>query len=267
MRLDVWSTRSSNVARVKSEIADPDNDRVKASYGAVWAVTRPVDDAAASFDAVVDAVAPAWTFYAARLLSPALAKMLAPFRFLDELDGDPLSVTAPDGALAAYHALVADRWRAIRLPTLPGLRFAAMPVRAHTTSAHTREGIHVSGALAFATTDSLEVLGRTIALAELADHRGIDLRARVTSLPRDADALAVVPEPLDGSPVDSAWLAAIGGTAGALVVKLAPEASEARELVVHLRVQDARVFVLDSGREEVARGVAHLGYFRPTRAR
>src|ERR1019366_9974568 len=78
-------------------------------------------------------------------------------------------------------------------------------------SAHTREGIHVSGALTFAATDSLEVLGRTIALAELADHRGIDLRARVTSLPRDADALAVVPEPLDGSPVDSAWLAAIRG--------------------------------------------------------
>lgn len=266
LQIDVWSVRSSNVLQVKGEIADPDNERVKASYGAVWAVTRPLGDKSVAFDDVVDAVAPVWTFYAARLLSPALATMLAPFRFLDEIETDPLAAAAPEGALAAYHALVADRWRATRLATLPGLRFAVLPARARATAAQIREGVHVSGALEFATKDEMEILGEASALEEHADHRGIELRARLSSLPVNTDVLAIVPQALDGSPVDSAWLDAVGAP-GVLVVRPGSAGFAARELVVHIRVQDARVFVLDGHREEIARGVAHLGYFRPVSRR
>ncbi len=264
LRLDVWSTRSSDVARVRSEIADADNARVGASYGGVWAVTRPVDGAMPPIDVLFDAVAPAWTFYAARLLSPGLARILAPFRFLDELDGDPLTVAAPEGALAGYHALVADGWQAHRLPTLPGLRVAVLPVKTRATSAQTREGIHVSGALAFATAGDMETSGPAIGFDERIDHRGIDLRARLVNLPREADALAIVPQPIDGSAADEWWLATVSATGGALVVGLAGRARDAVEIIVHLRVQDARVFVLDGQGEYIVRGVAHLGYFRPT---
>jgi hypothetical protein len=257
LRLDVWSTRSSDVSGVRAEIAERDNERVKASYGAVWSVTRPVDGAKPSYDSVLDAVAPAWTFYAARLLSPALARLLAPFKFLDELDGEPLAAAV--GPTADFAALVADRWRVHRLPALPGLRFAAIPVRARASDAKENEGVTVSGALAFAR--AFEVVGDAIDLDERADHRGVDLHARLDAIPLGANALAIVPRPL-GARADAAWLTAIARDLGALVAMLADGAAK---LVVHLRVQDARAFLLDAHGEPIARGVAHLGYFRPRR--
>jgi hypothetical protein len=127
-----------------------------------------------------------------------------------------------------------------------------------------REGTYVSGALAFALAEELDVLGPSIPLEEQMDHRGVDLRGRFSSLPAAAHALAILPRPFDGSPIDSAWLATVGGAAGALVIDLAEHASDVRELVVHLRVQDARAFALNASGEQVTRGVATLRYFRPT---
>jgi hypothetical protein len=263
VRLDIWSTRSSDVRRVQAEIAQPENDHVKTSYGAVWAVTRPVDGAKPPFDVVRDAVASTWTFYAARLLSPALAAILAPFKFLDELDGEPLAEPPPVEALRAFHALVAARWHRSRLPTLPGLRFVVLPVEAAMTSASPREGVHVSGSLAFARTEQLEVRGASLDLDEAVDHRGVTLRAAISGLPGGANALAFLPRPLNGAPADASWLCTLGATGGALVMRLPVRRASAAELAIHLRVQDARVFVLDVSGRHVARGVAHLGYFRP----
>jgi len=49
-------------------------------------------------------------------------------------------------------------------------------------------------------------------------------------------------------------------------VRLPARIAPATELAIHLRVQDARVFALDASGRPLARGVAHLGYFRLPRS-
>lgn len=245
LRLDVWATTGRDTAALRADLGG--NEQVSVSSGAVWAMTRPTDANERTLEAVRAAVADVWTFYAARLLSPALAHLLAPFRFLDEVD-DGLDALPPPHAreLLPFHDAIQRSWRTHRLPTLPGLSFAAVPVTVGR-SRREAEGTRYRGE--FAVVDAAHAVGAAVPLETHFDHRGVWLEARL-ALPHDCDGLAIVPR--------DASLDALAAR-GLVVLRTA---SGGVRLRVDLRVQDARAFLFDEDGEPLRRGVADLSYFR-----
>jgi hypothetical protein len=260
LRLDLWSTQTTDAAKLRADLTTSASDRIQANYGGVWAVTRPEDGVSRTMDHVRAALDPVWTFYAARLLAPALARLLKPFRFLDEMEGDPSAAAPANAALAPFWEEIVASWARDRLPLLPTLGFAVQPIRGGTWSPNRRsEGAHAEGDFAYLVpTSAWTVAGAATVLERVRDHRGVELRG---DLPSGAyDALILVPLPPQPGVIDDAWLAALG-VEGFLGLRLPPNAHPAR-VSVHLRVQDARAFLLDEQGERLARGLAHLDYFR-----
>lgn len=250
LRLDVWATAGRDTHALRDELGAHDAERLSVSSGAVWSMTRPTDGVDTTLGAVRAAVADVWTFYAARLLSPALARLLAPFRFLDEVDEglDTLSPpSSPD--LAPFHEAIQRSWLAHRLPTLAGLSFDLVPVAVGPARPRRdAEGTRYRGDLAVV--ERARAVGSAVPLEAKLDHRGVALET-LLSIPRSCDGLALVPR---GAPIEAF-------EPQGLVALLAPPAGDAR-LRVDLRVQDARAFLLDGAGEPVRRGVADLSYFR-----
>jgi hypothetical protein len=233
-------------------------------------MSRPGDGATTTLAAVREAVQHVWTFYAARLLSPALAHLLAPFHFLDEVD-DGLDDLAPpaEGELLPFHAAILRSWRRHHMPSLEGLAFDAVPVSLTPAPlARSAEGTRWGGDLGLAAPSTTRALGPAHALAQILDHRGVALECGLGALPTGCEAIAIVPR--GEGPSDQAWLDAIGRR-GVLIARapaasFAPAPAPAVRLRIDLRVQDARVFLLGEDDAPLRRGVAELGYFRDTRA-
>ncbi|MBI2392090.1 MAG: cobalamin B12-binding domain-containing protein [Deltaproteobacteria bacterium] len=258
LRLDVWATAGRDTAALREDLGSPGSERVSVSSGAVWSMTRPADGAATSLATVRAAVADVWTFYAARLLAPALAHLLAPFRFLDEVD-DRLDDLPPPSApaLLPFHETIQRSWRAHRLPTLPGLSFDAVPVAFEGGRMRREgEGARFQGDLSIV--EAARVVAAATPLEVCLDHRGVALEAWLAPLPTGTDAIAIVPR--GAAPTSQAWVDAVG--ARGIVVLRPPATSERVRLRVDLRVQDARVFLIDENDEPRRRGVADLAYFR-----
>lgn len=255
--LDVWVTAGQDAGALRAELGS--GERVTVNSGAVWSMSRPGDGVTATLAQVRAAVAPLWTFYAARLLSPALARLLAPFRYLDEV-AEGLDDLAPPGEpeLASMHAALQRAWRAHRLPTIADLAFDAVPIAlSRPAEAREAEGTRFAGDLAVAAPGSARALGAPFPLVARADHRGMALDAPVPALPAGCQALAIVPR--GAGPTSPAWLDAMSRRG--LVVLRAPDARPCR-MRIDLRVQDARAFLLDAEGAPLRRGVADLAYFR-----
>ncbi|MEI8255281.1 MAG: hypothetical protein WCJ30_06360, partial [Deltaproteobacteria bacterium] len=255
--LDVWVMDGRDAEALRTDInAGP---RVKVSSGAVWSMTRPGDGATTTLARVREATAHVWTFYAARLLSPALARLLAPFRFLDEV-ADDLDALDPPSApeLVPFHTAILRAWKMHRLPTIEGLAFDAVPVALSAPATRrAAEGTRYAGDLTVAVLSTVRPVGPAIALVEHIDHRGVRLEAQIPALPAGCDALALVPRG-DG-PSTPAWLEAMSRSG--LAVMRAPPDARSCVLRIDLRVQDARAFLLEAEGEPLRRGVADVGYF------
>lgn len=266
LRLDVWATAGRDAPALREALGSPNSERVSVSSGAVWSMTRPSDGHATSLSAARAAVADIWTFYAARLLSPSLARLLAPFRFLDEVDDGLDDLPAPDSeALVPFHEAMQRSWRTHRLPTLPGLAFDAVPVAVGGTPTRSAaEGTRYHGDLVVAEASSARALAGAVPFVEVIGHRGVSLEAQFRALPADCDGIAILPR---GSVTTSvSWMRAI--SAHGLVVLRTSEVLRGlpTNLRIDLRVQDARVFLLDTARGQLRRGVADLAYFRDTQS-
>lgn len=274
LRLDAWVTRGRDAGRARAELGAEGCARVGVNNGAVWSMTRPTDGAAPiQLAALVRAVSGLWSFHAARLLSPALASLLAPFRLLDEIDDPgPLGVDAErrpaiSPGLARFREEISRQWRAHRLPTLPSLRLSLLPVsvRAGARLRPASGETHWTGALALAAAEDLSPVAEAITLTYSAGHRGERLQADLPALPRSS-ALAILPGPLDGA-LDAAWVREIGER-GLVIFNLpADRPPEAMRFLANLRVQDIRAHLVDAAGESLARGVAHCGYVAPPKAR
>jgi hypothetical protein len=265
LRLDVWATAGSDTKPIREGLGGGDDARVTVSSGAVWNMSRPGDGETTTLAAVRAAVADTWTFYAARLLSPALARLLAPFRFLDEVD-DGLDALAPpdEPALVAFHDQMMRSWRAHRLPSLPGLAFDAVPVALGAAPrSRAAEGTRHAGDLAVVPSSAVRVVSAPHALAARLDHRGVALIADLPAIPAEASAIVLVPR--GASETTAAWLDALGA-AGLVALRAELTERGPHRLRVDLRVQDARAFLLDAGGRPLRRGVADLGYLRDPRA-
>jgi hypothetical protein len=270
LRLDVWATAGTDTGPIRAALGAEGNARVSVSSGAVWNMSRPGDGATTTLAAVREAVQHVWTFYAARLLSPALAHLLAPFHFLDEVD-DGLDDLAPpaERELLPFHAAILRSWRRHHMPSLEGLAFDAVPVAlAPAPLSRSAEGTRWGGDLGLAAPTTARSLGPGHPLAQILDHRGVALECALGSLPAGCEAIAIVPR--GEGPTDQAWLDAMGRR-GVLIARApasspSPAAAPSVRLRIDLRVQDARVFLLDADDAPLRRGVAELGYFRDTRA-
>lgn len=270
LTLDLWTTRPERLAELRRDYGVTESSRVKVSSAAVWSVTRPLDAITTpSFDDVRVAMLPAWTFYAARALSPALSTLLAPFCFLDELAGAPEEAACPRPPLSEFFELIYDSWRRHRLPVLPGLGFVACAVDdvveapvASTTA--TPQGTRLHGALTYLAPGVVpDVSRRGPLLVESRDRKGVTLQAGIEL---DSSARAIVLLPTIGRPgrsspqADRALLAQ-----GAVALLVPPSSSGAHTLELAVRMQEVSVALLDSKGALVARGRAELGYFRHPR--
>lgn len=273
LRLDAWVTQERDTARARTDLTADGYKHINVSNGAVWSMTRPTDGGAPiELPALLQAVSGLWSFHAARLLSPTLATLLQPFRLLDEiddldeygLDAGPRPSVSP--SLGAFRDEIARQWRANRLPTLPSLRLALLPVSLRPAAplrASSGE-FRWAGALGLVAAADVTLNGAAITLTRATDHRGERLQATLPAL-RGSSALAFVPHPLEGA-LDAAWLREIGEL-GLVIFRLpAGAASSGTQFVAHLRIQDFRVHLLDEAGESLARGVAHCGYISPAPA-
>jgi hypothetical protein len=105
LKIDMWANETGNFERLKRELS---SDRVRVSLATVWQLPRPGAGMPVSFEFLKETYEDLWTYFVARLVSPTLASLLAPFGFLDELLTDPfLAIRGRTGALGniASHAL------------------------------------------------------------------------------------------------------------------------------------------------------------------
>lgn len=261
LTLDAWTTTTVSLAQVREALgAAPEATRVKVSYAAVWAVTRPVDGRAVPFDRVREAALPVWTFYAARALSPALAKLLEPYRWLDELDAlaENTGPVVEDRPLHGFVSAMRRSFERDHLPLLPELAWAVVPVTRWDRSA-SAGGVSLHGALARARVRAAALAQPATSLAFERDHRGVTLRAEFPDL-AGVTALAFVPLERAGTYPSATELDAIAGAD--VVAVVLPRSSGPLRLEVVVRVQETHVAVIDGRGELVARGRADLGYFR-----
>lgn len=238
VELDVWTSNPERVAPLRADLA---GTRARVSYSGYWDSPRPKHATAPhDFDSVRAAVAPFWTFYAAKLLSPSLARLLAPLALLDDLDTpDPRPDDHPlrpmvDDAYANFART--------RLPTLPSLGFSAVPVTG-AARATAFGDVHLRGdAVVLA---GARRMGPRADLAAASDHRGILLSARLEA-PAATDFIALLPR---GAELDA--LEDDG------VLALRVPAGDRLDLRVRLALGSAWLTL--SGSAESTRGFATLG--------
>ncbi len=244
---------------------DPRRDRVKVSSGAVWSVTRPTDGAAPlTLDGLREALEPIWTFYAAQLASPSLARLLAPFELLDEIAADVAAEVPHAPGLEALRTRLLASFAAHHVATFPGLGLAVVPVRlARPAATDARFGrTRLAGALALASPGAAQPHPEapSAALRLRIDHRGVHLEGECPAPPPGA-TLALVPTEAEGQLPAAAWVERLAAD-GLVVLALPPLAgAPALDLGVHLQVQRLAVEARASG-ALVAAGAADLGYFR-----
>ncbi|MBL6976117.1 MAG: radical SAM protein [Deltaproteobacteria bacterium] len=267
IQMDVWAVSDEQFGRLRRDFRDADARRVKVSYAAVWHVTRAGDPADTPFQRVREAMEPVWTFYMARLLSPPLAALLEPFRYLDEMDRDPSGLPNPGNALTPFHRVFMDNWRRHKMPTLPGLTFHVVPVRlaAGSRLAANQAGTRFKGALRAGPPGTIEILhgADPVKLSLELDHDGIRLTG---PCPRadDAQGVAFVPDHPDPAQAPSGWrdtMASLG--LAVLTFPRGTRPNRGANLRLTLRVQDLTVAILDESGDVLCRGRADLGYFHP----
>lgn len=273
LSLDAWTTVRGKIERAREVLGIAANtSRVKVGSGAVWSVTRPCDGACtgSSFEAVEEAVQPLWTFYAARLLSPALAELLEPFRFLDELEAEPPIASRPPGPMGVFFDRLTDNWRRHRLPTLPGLEFRLCRLRTRADSLprapHGPHGPSFSGVLGYVPAGQFELEAtQATVLGARMDHRGVELSGALPGGP--GEVVGIFPS-LEQPSADEEWLRAVSSAGvvalrvGSLPTPLLDAGEPPLQVRVLLRVQEAHVGVFNGAAEPLARGAANLGYFR-----
>ncbi len=285
LELDIWSMHTKDLDGVRRELVDTPGGRVKVSSAASWRLTRPTDAGKERYDHVRDAVDPLWTFYAARALSPALAALLRPFGFLDEIAADPERQGEFDRALQPFHDAMMNSWREHALPVWPRLQLSLLSCALCAGAEPFRQlgDIRTTGILRAVRPGEVERLGEGdhIDLSCARNHRGVELGASLdgallSSLPRGL--LAFVPQPLSPVGWSGEWLEALGAH-GLVAVDLSAvgEALDtagafAAELSLRARVhlQGVSVALLhgdpngsgNAAPRAIAEGRADLGYFR-----
>ncbi|NOZ00924.1 MAG: hypothetical protein GXP54_03425 [Deltaproteobacteria bacterium] len=271
LRLDVWAVSNEQLARLGADFRDAAPGRVKVSFAAVWHVTRANDTQKTAYQSVLDAMDPVWTFYAARLLSPVLADMLAPFRYLDEMPGDPSGLSDSGGWGSPFFQTFMESWEQHRVPTIPGLSFSAIPVRLAPNSSLMRRvgGTNHSGDLYVVGPGECEPITDTSPdrLSVETNHAGV-LMTGPCHVPDSADAIAFIPHPPGMNSLKPDWIRTVAADSlTVLEVGLLPNDLTGSYLRLSLRVQDITVTLLDRDADVVARGRADLSYFhsRPHR--
>jgi hypothetical protein len=264
--LDVWAMDADGLTGLRRAFGAEGTSKVTVSLGAVWHVTRPTDGARAGLADVLVSMQPVWTIYAARLLSPALARLLAPFRLLDEIDRAPEDLTRPDEPLASYFDRLMQSWRDHHLPMLPDLTFSALPLSLEATHRLVRRaaGVQYRGAMGIAPPGSFALLDApAVPLVERTDHGAVRLSSSL-SFRETGDALGFVPHPVGGaaSTPTPEWARSLGAH-GLAVVEVPRGMRQSITLQVTLRVQEAEVALLDISGKPVARARADLSYVRP----
>lgn len=269
IHLDLWATDPDVFARLRGQFGVDRARRVTVSLGAVWLVTRPVSgQESIALNEVRDAMEPVWTFFAARLLSPSLARLLRPFQFLDALAEDPGLLPDPGGDLSPFFRVLMENWRRHHVPTLPGLAFWVVPVALRPESRWPRErhGTRFRGAMGVAGWNDIVTAGHAREMRAVADHRGVTLEGRIPWRGA-APGVAVVPRSLDGRPMERAWLDTLLSD-GVVVIRAARDhAQRIGEVTVRctLRVQDITAAVLDPSGAVLAHGRADLHYYEAPR--
>lgn len=265
LHLDLWATDSPLFERLRRRFGVDRSRRVTVSLGAVWLVTRPVEgDEGTTLDSIRQAMEPLWTFFAARLLSPSLARLLRPFEFLDALAEDPRSLPDPGGALSRFFRLAMENWHCHYVPTLPGLAFCLLPVVAPQALVRQRHGTRFRGAMGVA--DRVVLCGDAREMRTLADYRGVVLEASI-AWPSAANAVAIVPRPLGGGSLEPQWLETLLAD-GFVVIKTD---RDLRNLIqeatarLTLRVQDISAALMDGSGDLICLGRADLGYYQVPR--
>lgn len=267
VHLDLWATNSDVFARLRGRFGVDRARRVTVSLGAVWLVTRPVaGQESVTLNELRDAMEPVWTFFAARLLSPSLARLLRPFRFLDALDEDPEVLADPGGDLSPFFRVLMEHWRRHHLPTLPGLAFGLVPVTLRPTArwVRKRHGTRFWGAMGVVGRNDLVTTGGAREMRAVSDHRGVTLEG---TWPDGGNAVAVVPLPLDGPRVGGAWPEALRDDGVVCMAPVRDLADRVKGATVRctLRVQDITAAVVAESGETLAVGRADLAYYQAPR--
>lgn len=99
LRIDMWANERNNFERLKRDLS---SDRVRVSLATVWQLPRPGTGMPVTLGFLEKTYDKLWTYFVARLVSPTLASLLAPFGFLDELEIDPFQ------ALEGYKGVLGD---------------------------------------------------------------------------------------------------------------------------------------------------------------
>lgn len=263
LELEMWVTTAKGVARARDELRVMDTPRVSVRHDETWDVTRPIPAREGTdLDEVLDAVRPMWTFHVARLLSPALSRFLAPFKLLDDLTVDPIPLIPRLTGLETIRDIVVERWQRHRLPSIPGLTFAALPIEARS-SVRDALGVHHLGDITIARELGSPDLHRSRVLDVSIGADGVTLESPPLVV-GNGEALALVPL-LPNRPLDEATVSVLA--AHALTV-IRPRRPGALRLVLAHRIQRITALGLDAAGREVARGIVHLGHVNdPARQR
>ncbi|MHC5035539.1 MAG: hypothetical protein ACYTFZ_10945, partial [Planctomycetota bacterium] len=264
LALDIFTLADSDTKRIERQLIDTPSPRVQVSFGATWCLTRPTDhDASNTFAKVRDAVLPFWTFYAGRLLSPALAAVLAPYRYLDHLHVDPAEVPCPAPSLRPFYDVAQANWREHRLPTLPGLAFSVVPLVGDVGPriASAPHDVYLRGTMHFVAPENLArlELGSPARMKAIIDHKGATLQCDV-DLPANASALAFVPRLQGASPRTDEFF-----EHGLVAVRLPKGLSGGIWLHTVIRVQSAQTAAGQPPGVVRLRGAADLAYLKRPR--
>lgn len=259
LNLVVWTGSEARRSRTAATLLDCPSPRVRVKHDVSWDVTRPRRARhGEDLDEVLAAVEPVWTFYAAKLLSPALSTLLEPFGLLDDLEDDPAARLPSIPGLEAARSVLLERWQRHRLPAIPGLRFAAVPVGPAARPSANRSRTSYGGSMDIWQCASAD-LERAVELATHFEADGVDLEGPAVTLAR-GEALALLPlmpdQTLDASVLEV--LAPHGLTT------LRPKRPGSARPVLALRVQQVTGLLLGAAGETLARGVAHLNYVQTT---
>ncbi|MGM0578423.1 MAG: hypothetical protein ACQEXJ_22045 [Myxococcota bacterium] len=262
LRMEFW-TEDADAHEALLAAIPMVSERTGSKRSSPWDVFRPRDgQPLPPLDTLSDSMKPLWTFYAARLLSPALASMMAPLRDLDDIDIAPPAHPAPEGPLRGYWDEVVEQWDRVRLAIMPGLRFSAVPIA-------------TTGRLARPSGSSPLLAGRAgvarpvhvrsmsldapIALEPFIDEARVTLMGRGT-LPDGFDGLAIVPHPPDGSPLDAGFLRRLSPSG--LLTLTVPRDVGAFELDIRLLFQTATLVCTGADGQVVSAGRADLEFYR-----
>ncbi len=230
-----------------------------------WEILRPTGpEGGVGYRELLDANWHAWTFDAARLLSPPIEQAAAVFGGLDMVTEDPEEVACPEGLARSYWFRLLDGWRRYRIPQIPGLSFVLVAVESTRAAVLSRrtDSVSYEGIASVAGPRLLRrVRGHTISpLRMTRDHRWVRLSA---VLPRTDETgrrrFAVVPTLGSGRLQHEDVERALAES----TVVLSIAHGEAHRIEIQLVLQQARIRVLDEREEVLDRGRIDLGHYVP----